>query len=122
MVEIRALPCLGDRSIQEWIRLVRPDTLDKPGRVILFVMEDGIQWLRAPDFDLAVCPAGDLDDEVDDLLVAVFGVERHVVPEGDWLAVVLEPDAPFLVLLVGVRPYTGGANIPEYLGHRLSSG
>lgn len=101
MVEVRALPCLGDRSVQEWIRLERPNTLDKTGSIILIVMEDGIERLRTSDLDLAVCPAWDLDDKVDDLLVGVFGIEGDVVPEGDRLAVFLEPDAPFLGVLVG---------------------
>lgn len=76
-------------------------------------MEDGVERFRTSDLDLAVCPAWDLDDKIDDLLVGAFGVEGDVVPEGDRLAVFLEPDAPFLVVLVGCegvyreQPYQG---------------
>lgn len=107
MVEVGALPSLRDRSVQEWIRLVWPNTFDKPRRVVLIVVEDWVEWLWTADLDLAVCAAGDLDDEIDDLLVAVLGVERDVVPEGDWFAVVLEPDSPFLRVLEGTRSCQG---------------
>ena len=59
--------------------------------------EDGIQWLRTADLDLAVLPTGDFDDDVDDAGLAGVWVQWHVVPEGDGLAFVLEPDSPVLL-------------------------
>jgi hypothetical protein len=78
---------------------VRPDGLDVAGEAIALVVEDRVQGLVALDFDLAVCPAGDFDDEVDYLFVGFVGVEGDVVPEGDGGAVLFEPDAPFLDIL-----------------------
>jgi hypothetical protein len=83
---------------------VRPDGLDVPREAVAVVVEDRVQGLVALDFDLAVRPARDLDDEVDYLFVGFVRVEGDVVPEGDWGAVLFEPDAPFLgILSIGLK-------------------
>ena len=42
VVKVGTLPSLGDRSIVEWVRLVRPDTLNETRGILLVVMEDGV--------------------------------------------------------------------------------
>ena len=54
------------------------------------------QRLITFDLNLAISPARDLDDEVDDAVVQWVGVERDVVPEGDGVSVLLEVDSPVL--------------------------
>jgi hypothetical protein len=73
---------------------MRPHALHKPRRVISVVVENRRQGLFALDLDLAVCPAWDLDDSVDDGRVVFVRVERDVVPEGNGVAFVQQPDPP----------------------------
>jgi hypothetical protein len=75
---------------------MRPDALDVARGAVALVVKDWIERLRPANLDLPVCITGDLDDEVDDLPVGRVRVERDVVPEGDGLLVVFEPDAPVL--------------------------
>lgn len=96
VLEVGRLPGLRDGAVEEGVALVGPDALDEARGVVAVVVEDGVQGLLAADLDLAVLPARDLDDKVDDLLVARVRVQRDVMPEGDGLAVLLEPDAPVL--------------------------
>lgn len=42
MVVVGALPSLGDGTIVERVRLVRPDTLNKARLVLLVIVEDGV--------------------------------------------------------------------------------
>lgn len=97
MLEIRRLPRLGDGSIQKWIRLVRPHTLNEARRAVALVVEDGVQGFLAANLNLGVFPARNLDDKVDNLLIVLVRVQGDVVPEGDGMAVFLEPYAPILM-------------------------
>lgn len=73
---------------------MRPHALDKPRLVIPVIVEDRRQMLFALDFDLAIRPAWNFDDGVDDGGVVFVGIERDVVPERDWVAFVQQPDPP----------------------------
>lgn len=96
MVVVRVLPGLRDGAVVEGVRLVRPDAVHEARSVVFVVVEDGVQRLIALGLDLGVGPTGDLGVVVDDALVLGVGVEGDIVPEGDGVAVLLEPDAPIL--------------------------
>ena len=49
--------------------------------------------------NLAVCPAGDLHDEVDNFFVVHVGIQGYVMPERNGLAIQFKPDAPVLYLI-----------------------
>ena len=53
-------------------------------------------WFSALDLNLAIGPTRDLDDHVDDAVIARDGENGDIVPKGDDLAVLLKPDSPVL--------------------------
>lgn len=116
MLVVGALPSLGDGSIVERVRLVRPDALNKARLVLLVIVEDrvysgsaigsSVNWLRrlterlaALGLDLAVSPSRDLDDVAHDAVVALLGVQGNIVPKGDRLAILFQPHTPFLLIV-----------------------
>lgn len=97
MIKVRAFPGLGNGAVHEWVRLERENALDEARLALAIVVEDRVEGFLTVNFDLAVLPARNLDDEVDDILVAFVWVEGDVMPERDGIAVLLKPNAPFLV-------------------------
>jgi hypothetical protein len=61
------------------------------------------QRLIATGLNLAVSPPRNLDNVAHDAVVALFRIQRNVVPEGDRLAVFLEPHTPVLELSTSVQ-------------------
>lgn len=57
-------------------------------------MENRRQRLFALNLNLAIRPARDLNHSIDDGGVVLVGVERDIVPEGDRVALVQQPDSP----------------------------
>jgi hypothetical protein len=74
MIKVGTFPSLRDRSIQKRVGPVRPDGFDETRFIVVFVMEDRVQRLLALDLDLAICPAWNLHNGVDDLLVILVWV------------------------------------------------
>lgn len=112
---VRALPRLGNGAIVEGVCLVRPDRVDESRLLLLIVMEDWVfpfsqldvlsykkavvnhtQRLITLGLNLATSPSRNFGVEVDDGLVLGVGVKRNIVPEGDWVAILLEPNTPVL--------------------------
>ena len=86
------LPGLGEGAVVPDVALVREAVADVAELALLGVLEDGVELLLLGDLELAVGPAGDLDDHVEDGAVLV-GKEGHVVERRDDLAVLLEEGA-----------------------------
>jgi len=82
------------RPINKRIRSMRPHALHKPRRIIPVVMKNRRQRLAALELDLAVCPAWDFNDGIDNGRIILVRVQRHVMPERDRLAFVQQPDPP----------------------------
>ena len=57
---------------------MRPDRLDESRRALAIIVENRRQRLFALDFDLAVRPARDLHDGVDDRGIVLVRVERDL--------------------------------------------
>ena len=76
------------RPINKRITPMRPNTLDKPRFIIPVIMEDWCQRLFALNLDLAIRPAWDLNNGVDDSGIVLIGIERDIVPERDRVAFV----------------------------------
>lgn len=66
------------RAIDERIALVRPYGLNESWRALAIIVENRGQRFFALDFDLAVSPAGNFDDGVDDRSVVLVWVERDL--------------------------------------------
>jgi hypothetical protein len=82
------------RAVNKRITPMRPHALHKPRLVIPVIVEDRRQSLFALDLDLAICPAWNLNHSVDDGRVVLVRVEGNVVPEGDGVALVQQPNSP----------------------------
>lgn len=82
------------RPIHKRITPMRPHTLHKPRSSLAIVVENRRQRLFALDLDFPICPARDFDNGIDDGGVVLVGVERDVVPEGDGVTFVKQPDSP----------------------------
>jgi hypothetical protein len=66
------------RTVNEGVASVRPDGLDKARCALAVVVEDRGQRLFALNLDLAVSPAWNLDNSVDDLGIILVWVERDL--------------------------------------------
>ena len=93
-IKVGERTCSTHRSINKRITPMRPHALHKPRLVIPVVVENRRQRLFALDLDLAICPAWDLNHGVDDGRVVFVRVQRDVVPEGNGVAFVQQPDPP----------------------------
>jgi len=82
------------RPINKRIAPMRPYTLNEPRRVITVVVENWRQRLATLELDLAVCPAWNFNYSIDDGRIVFVRVQGDVVPEGDGVAFVQEPDSP----------------------------
>ena len=96
MVEVGAFPSLRNGAVQEGVGLVGENALNVARLAVAVVVEDRVEGFLAVDLYLAILPARDFDDEVDDIFVRFVCVERYIVPEGDGMAILLEPDTPVL--------------------------
>lgn len=67
------------RAVDERVRLVRVHRLDKAWRIVAVIMKNGSECFTALELDLAVGPARDLNDGVDDGSVVLIWVERNLV-------------------------------------------
>lgn len=82
------------RPIHKRITPMRPHTLHKPRSSLAIVVENRRQRLFALDLDFPICPARDFDNGIDDGGVVLVRVQRNVMPEGDGVAFVKQPDSP----------------------------
>jgi hypothetical protein len=57
---------------------VRPDRFDKARRVFAVIVEDRSQGLAALELDLAIGPAWDLNDCIDNRSVVLVWIERDL--------------------------------------------
>lgn len=80
---------------------------------MLALTEDWVQRLRPTNLNLAILPARNLDNRVDDSGVLLVRVKGHIVPERDWLTLVLEPYSPFLMPVLVLRCVHIKSIIPE---------
>lgn len=103
---VRVFPRLGDGAVVERVRLVRPDAVHEARRIVFFVVEDGVEGLVTLGLDLGVGPARDLGVVVNDGLVVGVGVQGDVMPEGDGIAVLFEPDTPILYVSESILEYS----------------
>jgi hypothetical protein len=67
--------------VEEGVRLMWPNALNKTDTIIVRVVEDRVQWFFSLDLNFPISPSWDLNHEVDDGSVGAIWVERNVMPK-----------------------------------------
>lgn len=83
---------LGESTVVPDVTVVGEAVADIAETTLFDVLLDGIESFAGRDLHFCICPAGDLDDHVEDTLVLV-GEEGDVMEGGDDGTILLDEDA-----------------------------